>query len=89
MTYTNAALNTTKKIRPFHATRCEVYKDHILIRCNTSDGAGTSLGWRVVVDGQMSVQPTTSYAPPVILGVYTDISSVPKGLIASVLKEIR
>ena len=34
--------------------------------CTTAEGAGKALAWAVVVDGQVSVQPTTDYAPPFI-----------------------
>ena len=43
---------------------CHVSADHEEITCLTAQGAGLELKWRVVVDGQASVTPTTEYAPP-------------------------
>jgi len=47
---------------------CEVVIPHTRIRCLTVVGAGAGLSWKVTIAGQRSVAPTTSYAPPEILG---------------------
>jgi hypothetical protein len=39
---------------------------HSQLTCLTSAGAGKSLNWEIIVEGQMSSNPVTSYASPVI-----------------------
>ena len=48
---------------------CSVTKDHVAITCQTTAGAGAGMNWRVSVDGQPSVQPSTAYGHPVITGI--------------------
>jgi hypothetical protein len=48
---------------------CNVTKDHVAITCKTTSGAGAGMNWRVSVDGQPSVQPSTAYGHPVITGI--------------------
>ncbi|CAM9121661.1 unnamed protein product, partial [Ectocarpus fasciculatus] len=51
----------------FIVTRsCVMVEPHVHIRCTTVPGAGAFLTWYVVVDGQQSVSPTTSYGRPVV-----------------------
>ena len=43
---------------------------HTRLRCLTPEGAaGSALRWSVVVDGLASTRPTTSTAPPSVVGV--------------------
>ena len=42
----------------YNAT-CSVTTDHTAITCTTDQGAGLALRWKVVIDGQASVTPTT------------------------------
>lgn len=53
----------------FVASGCVVTTDHVAITCATAPGAGAALKWLVVVGGQYSVYPTTSYAVPLITGL--------------------
>jgi len=64
--YSARAGSTTLTFVP---TNCSVTSPNTQITCTTAPGAGTSLSWSVVVDGQRSVSPTTSYAPPVITAI--------------------
>jgi len=48
------------------AKNCSVVVAHTLIQCLTSEGAGTLLHWSLVLSGQRSTAPTTSYLPPKI-----------------------
>lgn len=59
---------------------CTLATPHYALQCVLTAGTGGNLLWRVVVDGQVSRAPTTSYAPPVITGLslltaYTHIPS--------------
>lgn len=53
----------------FEASGCSVTTDHVVITCSTAPGAGSGLKWLVMVGGQYSVYPTTSYAVPIITGL--------------------
>ena len=53
----------------FNATGCNVTVAHYEITCFTNAGAGTSLQWVLVVDGQRSTQETTNYAQPSISAI--------------------
>jgi hypothetical protein len=48
----------------FSGLSCVVVTAHVAIRCITSPGIGTSLAWRVMVDGQANSVPESSYASP-------------------------
>ena len=50
----------------YNATNCSIYTPHKALQCYTVAGAGTGLQWSVIVDGQVSVNPTYRYLPPVI-----------------------
>ena len=45
---------------------CTMTTAHTVLSCLTAPGAGVRLSWSIVVDGQESVSPTTSYGPPKI-----------------------
>ncbi len=45
-------------------SRCSMLTAHETISCFTIPGAGSSLEWALVVDGQTSTNPSTSYSPP-------------------------
>jgi hypothetical protein len=45
------------------------------LTCNTLPGAGRNLAWQVVVDGQVSTTPTTSYAAPVVASITSPVGA--------------
>ena len=49
--------------------------DHSRLQCDTDEGAGDQLQWTVIVDGQRSEAPSTSYGAPVITGFGGDAAS--------------
>lgn len=51
------------------ARGCGIAEPFEQIRCFTAAGAGDNLAWSVVISGQESVSPTTSYAPPAITAI--------------------
>jgi hypothetical protein len=53
----------------FHAATCNVTKAHEEITCWTSAGAGKEHQWLLLIDGQYSSSPTTSYHKPEILSI--------------------
>lgn len=53
----------------FLPASCLVTQPHEQITCQTAEGAGSDLEWRLVVDGLVSATPTTSYARPTIATV--------------------
>lgn len=54
---------------------CLITVPHHRLQCTLSAGGGQGLTWSPVVDGQVSVSPTTSYAAPVI----TSLALLPQG----------
>ena len=48
---------------------CSITTDHEVITCRTAIGAGANLEWSVVISGQQSSNPVTSYAVPTVTGV--------------------
>lgn len=48
---------------------CSITVPHHTLQCALAPGAGAALSWSLVVDGQQSTAPYTSFAPPVIAGV--------------------
>jgi len=54
---------------------CSLIVAHRQLQCQLVAGAGTGLIWTIIVDGQPSAQPTTSYAPPSITSVVPQGSS--------------
>lgn len=50
----------------YSALGCSISTAHTKIVCFTAPGAGVDHTWLVTVDGQVSTNPLTSYAPPVI-----------------------
>ena len=50
----------------FTATGCTLTAPNAQITCTSAPGGGSALSWAVNVDGQRSVNPTTSYAAPSI-----------------------
>ena len=59
----------------FSAANCTVAVAHTEIHCNTIPGAGVNLKWTVVIDGQQSRSPTTSYAAPQVLSLAIEAPS--------------
>jgi hypothetical protein len=53
----------------FEAVNCTVTRDHVNVTCITTESIGTSLSWRVVVEGQSNTLPVSHVAPPTITGV--------------------
>lgn len=53
----------------YSAVSCNMETPHESILCTTVEGAGQGHRWEVVVDGQKSVNPATSYARPVITAI--------------------
>ncbi|KAH9252082.1 hypothetical protein BASA81_010064 [Batrachochytrium salamandrivorans] len=64
----------------FAAVNCYVYIDHEMIRCLTAVGAGNGLGWKVIVDQQLSRSELSNYGPPVISFVNRSTTSAATGL---------
>lgn len=54
---------------------CSLIVAHRQLQCQLVAGAGAGLIWTIIVDGQPSAQPTTSYAPPSITSVVPQGSS--------------
>ena len=50
----------------FNATSCTLVEPHEAMECLSAAGAGAALSWEVVIDGQVSRNPVTSYHAPVI-----------------------
>ena len=48
----------------FDARDCVIAEPHTRLHCLTSEGVGAGLGFSVVVDGQASSVPRTTYLPP-------------------------
>ncbi len=46
------------------AAGCEVTTSHTEIRCLTLEGGGRDLNWEILLDGQLSTNPTTNYHEP-------------------------
>ena len=79
--YTNALLSATYGVAfkdgsatflakiprvTYPAAACAVTVPHTQITCSTTEGAGATLGWKLVLDGQASTTPSTSYNVPVV-----------------------
>jgi len=47
-------------------TSCVVQAAHVRLQCWTVVGAGAGLRWLVTIDEQVSVAPSTAYAPPAV-----------------------
>ena len=58
----------------FTATNCQMITPHVLVSCLSAPGAGDHLVWRVVVGGQTSILPSTSYGAPLITGFAGTVS---------------
>jgi hypothetical protein len=57
----------------YTASPCTITQAHTQLTCTTAEGAGRLFQWLVTLDGQVSTQPTTSYAAPVITAItYAD-----------------
>ena len=54
----------------FVATGCKVLDAHTKMQCLTAPGAGLNVIWSLTVDGLISVQPSTAYAPPTVTSIY-------------------
>ncbi|RYY34999.1 hypothetical protein EON62_02845, partial [archaeon] len=48
----------------FNASGCVLSVPHTQVHCGTVVGAGAGLTWSLVIDGQHSVSPSTSYGRP-------------------------
>jgi hypothetical protein len=59
----NGSQLTQVKYRP---ANCSFITEHTELACVLTPGAGSNLQWIVVVDGQVSRNPSTSYAAPVL-----------------------
>ncbi len=55
---------------------CDIIVPHLKIKCPLIPGAGFDISWRVVVDRQASVYPTSAYGRPVVTGFSVADSSV-------------
>ena len=53
----------------FRARNCTVAVPHVRVECDLPVGAGALLAWTIVIAGQASASPTSSYAVPVIESV--------------------
>ena len=51
----------------YNATNCVTSTDHQSIQCRTIGGVGTNLVWQVLIGGQVSSVPKTTYAAPQIM----------------------
>ncbi len=49
-----------------HATDCAITRNHTEILCTMGPGVGGHLQWTVVIAGQTSAIPLTSYRPPTL-----------------------
>ena len=56
----------------YNATNCRVVKAHTMIKCEFTEGAGKGHEWVVVVGGQLSATPTSSYHQPEISHITGD-----------------
>ena len=65
--------NIVERTRTYQVTDCTMAPEmaHKEIECTMPAGAGRSLRWSMVVDGQWSVTPSYNYMPPSISSVYT------------------
>ena len=55
---------------------CVLQTPHTELRCLMAPGAGLQMKWKIVVDAQSSVYPTSAYGPPEITGFSMDPTSV-------------
>ncbi len=53
----------------FTATNCTITRDHVEIVCTMGPGVGNRLQWTVVIGGQSSSSPLTSYRRPEVTSV--------------------
>lgn len=60
----------------WYPSTCSVFTDNTQLQCTTAPGAAANLIWSVVVAGQVSAQPTTSYEVPAVVSV-TDAAGAP------------
>ena len=65
-------LISDKSLTTFQALNCNTYIPHKSIRCVVPEGAGANIAWKLFVDGQQSVQPTTAYGPPEIYKIWPE-----------------
>jgi hypothetical protein len=63
-----------ENLTKFVATGCKHEIPHRAIRCIVPEGAGSNIAWKLFVDEQESVQPTTAYGPPEILQIKPSLS---------------
>jgi len=61
--------NATIKSVTYVLAACTIAIPYFQLACTLSQGDGDGLAWAISVDGVASVQPTTSYAPPVIVSM--------------------
>lgn len=55
--------------RVTYPSTCTVVTDNTQFQCTTAPGAAANLIWTIVVAGQVSAQPTTSYQIPTVTGI--------------------
>jgi len=63
----------------FSATDCVMTAAHTELRCLQAEGAGVGFAWTVMVDGQASGAPRTSYAAPSVTAVLAADGASPAG----------
>jgi hypothetical protein len=62
---------------------CAMSVPHEEITCATVPGAGAGMQWLLVVDGQVSTNPSTAYAPPEVHGVVAAAPGVDVGALST------
>lgn len=67
-----SSLIKDKNLTEFTASGCVHHIPHKAIRCIVPEGAGANIAWKLFIDGQESVQPTTAYGPPEIFKIYPE-----------------
>jgi len=55
---------------------CTIETPHEKLVCPMAPGAGMQMTWRLVVDGQSSVYPTSAYGRPIVSGFSIDSTSI-------------
>ena len=66
VTYQPAVAATAAVPPVFRARNCTITMDHVSMRCVTAPGVGARLLWTIVVAGQSSGNPRTSYRAPIV-----------------------
>ena len=64
------------------SSNCTVSQAHTRLTCHTLPGAGGELRWSVIVDGQLSESPSTSYGIPSITAIVPASLSVTRSTLS-------